>query len=654
MGLVKRCGIGSIDRLVGPTTNREKGAVRRMNSKLVGTFATFVALLSVGATDARAEFMTDCVEKVAPGSLGDVTYVNVSMGLDSKKVSKQILGALYQVYLAAQSEGITLKLASAFRTSEEQKYLWNCYQGAVANGCKNEPIFWSDGICLAKYCPPGCSSCNLAASPGTSNHESGLAIDIHTKSGTNDAYKWLSKDEHKNSKKFGFFPIDAEPWHFDYKGTTPWADPCGGAGSIWQSVCNPEAVAGAENETFKDMPPGMFGKKEAEALLVAGITKGCSQDLFCPDCLTTRAMAVTFLIRAAGVEVGGQPVNPTFVDVDPGAYYAPYVEKAAELGIVSGCMVAEKKFCPDEPATRAEFIKMLIATLDVPLVTPNTPTFVDVPKGSWAYSYAETALELCITTGCSPTEFCPEDSTTRAMAAVFITRAFDLLDANDCVSYCDAAKCEASNYCDPWSVCAFDGVCSASGAKERECSTYACKGPKTDAVCEETVVMETDTCEQETDGLEVVGWSEWGACMPTEPCSADGSQERTRTVCADGGPIKETETQGCTPAPDPNCPGSGQDDVVEPDVSPEPDAGPVPDTGTQSDAQTSSDVGSTVGNEPDAGKPIVPEKSGGSGESSGCAADRNQDGLNIVGLLLLSFAGLLFWRRSREREDIRA
>ena len=52
---------------------------------------------------------------------------------------------------------------------------------------------------------------SLAASPGRSNHESGLAIDI------NDALAWKSALESNNFKYFG----SSDPVHYDYlKGTS--------------------------------------------------------------------------------------------------------------------------------------------------------------------------------------------------------------------------------------------------------------------------------------------------------------------------------------------------------------------------------------------------------------------------------------------------
>lgn len=55
--------------------------------------------------------------------------------------------------------GIEQYVVSGFRPRSEQEYLFNCYQSRLRTGRCN------------------CGSCNLAATPGTSKHEKGLAID---------------------------------------------------------------------------------------------------------------------------------------------------------------------------------------------------------------------------------------------------------------------------------------------------------------------------------------------------------------------------------------------------------------------------------------------------------------------------------------------
>jgi hypothetical protein len=99
---------------------------------------------------------------------------------------------------AAHEAGVRLSLTSGFRTNAEQTRLYNCY--------------------LSKRCNNG----NLAARPGYSNHQNGLALDLSTST-------WLAR----NASKFGFVrTVPKEAWHYEYRGKDP-GGPCtrGAAGS---------------------------------------------------------------------------------------------------------------------------------------------------------------------------------------------------------------------------------------------------------------------------------------------------------------------------------------------------------------------------------------------------------------------------------------
>lgn len=110
---------------------------------------------------------------------------------------------------AARNEGITLVLTSGYRTYEEQKKI---YDDTVAQ--KGEQY-----------------ALDYAAKPGTSEHETGLALDIFTYGGvmetfhTTATYAWL----HANAYKYGFIEryeegkkyltgYDPESWHYRYVG----------------------------------------------------------------------------------------------------------------------------------------------------------------------------------------------------------------------------------------------------------------------------------------------------------------------------------------------------------------------------------------------------------------------------------------------------
>src|SRR5690606_9140502 len=112
------------------------------------------------------------------------------------------------------------------------------------------------------------------------------------------------------------------------------------------TTCDKQPVSGAENELFKDMPPGTHGKAEAEAIYDAKITSGCQPSplLYCPNCTLTRVQAVTMLVRAAKISTANPPATPTFSDVPKTHASYATIEAAVAAGITSGC--GDGKFGP--------------------------------------------------------------------------------------------------------------------------------------------------------------------------------------------------------------------------------------------------------------------------------------------------------------------
>lgn len=110
-------------------------------------------------------------------------------------VNSQISGAVFDMAQAAQTAGVNLAASEAFRTKEQQDYFWGCYQ--------------------TKSCNEG----RLAAEPGTSNHQMGLAIDFNCNGGSmqygNVCYDWLEA----NARQYGFIGnVAGEPWHWSTTG----------------------------------------------------------------------------------------------------------------------------------------------------------------------------------------------------------------------------------------------------------------------------------------------------------------------------------------------------------------------------------------------------------------------------------------------------
>ena len=135
--------------------------------------------------------------------------VSVKYCYGQNKISEEVYNKYISMYNAAKEEGLYLIITSAYREYEFQETLWKKY--AAQQGEE-----WADSI---------------AARPGYSEHQSGLALDIVTyNSNMNDfentkEFKWLQDNAHK----YGFilrYPkgkekltgYNYESWHYRYVG----------------------------------------------------------------------------------------------------------------------------------------------------------------------------------------------------------------------------------------------------------------------------------------------------------------------------------------------------------------------------------------------------------------------------------------------------
>lgn len=159
-----------------------------------------------------------------------------------------------------------------------------------------------------------------------------------------------------------------------------------------------------------------------EALVAAGITNGCDPELFCPMAPVTRGQMATLLART--LKLGGSELA-AFSDLVPDSYYARFVNRLVELGIVEG--FPDGTFRPDDPVSRAEISALLVRSLGVDTVgDAPTRSFIDVAHDAWYAPFVEALRIAGITTGCAIDRFCPQDAVTREQMALFLARAFQL------------------------------------------------------------------------------------------------------------------------------------------------------------------------------------------------------------------------------------
>ena len=103
------------------------------------------------------------------------------------------------------------------------------------------------------------------------------------------------------------------------------------------------------------------------------------------------------------------------------AFWSPLIERMAELEVTQGCGDGTN-FCPFNPVTRAQMAVFLTRAFNLP--DGPDPDFSDVDQSYWASDQIAALADSDITRGCGDgSRFCPENPTSRAQMAAFLSRA---------------------------------------------------------------------------------------------------------------------------------------------------------------------------------------------------------------------------------------
>ena len=143
------------------------------------------------------------------------------------------------------------------------------------------------------------------------------------------------------------------------------------------------------------------------------------------------------------------PIDKTtlpFTDVERGRWSYDYILNMYQLGIVNGC--TETTFEPEGSVTRAQFVKMIACLDGVDTSAYAKCRFTDVSDKSYAAPYIEWAANNGIVKGVSDTSFLPDDNITREQMAAIICRYADyagikLADDTPAVTFTDSAQISA-------------------------------------------------------------------------------------------------------------------------------------------------------------------------------------------------------------------
>ena len=118
------------------------------------------------------------------------------------------------------------------------------------------------------------------------------------------------------------------------------------------------------------------------------------------------------------------PVTPSYDDVNKTDWFYSYVTELSDKGVVSGDGTGN--FAPGNNVTREQFLKMLIEAADIEALEDEN-VFADVIADAWYKPYVLKAKNFGIVNGVSDTEFGIGSNITRQDMAVMISRTIEKL-----------------------------------------------------------------------------------------------------------------------------------------------------------------------------------------------------------------------------------
>lgn len=237
-----------------------------------------------------------------------------------------------------------------------------------------------------------------------------------------DRYERLTNNRARWGSSFGaaIDPVQGGLWVYGQ-----YAKPRGTSSGVWGSWVS--YFPWTTPPQFADVPTNNLFSDFIHVMRLWSITTGCDALNFCPSGNVTRGQMAVFVIRALFGENFSFPGQPYFNDVPVTHPFFKYIQKMRELNITSGC--TPTTYCPDTNVTRGQMAVFLIrgklrSLLGDSFEYPSTPYFSDVPSTHPFYNFIQKMRELGITSGCTPTSYCPDAAVTREQMAAFIVRAF--------------------------------------------------------------------------------------------------------------------------------------------------------------------------------------------------------------------------------------
>ncbi len=178
---------------------------------------------------------------------------------------------------------------------------------------------------------------------------------------------------------------------------------------------------------FTDMGNYVWAKDSVDALFARRIIDGISQEQFAPGNAVSRAEFLKMTLEAFDLVQTGK--NASFTDVRAGEWYSNSIASAQMLHIING--YENGSFGPDQPVTREEMAVLVMrilqaAGIELQQIRDGIKFQDDAQIAGYAVDAVRSLNEAGLIQGHDGGRFAPKSSTTRAEAAVLITRILDL------------------------------------------------------------------------------------------------------------------------------------------------------------------------------------------------------------------------------------
>ena len=200
--------------------------------------------------------------------------------------------------------------------------------------------------------------------------------------------------------------------------------------ALWVGALAGAAAAQDSQEGAFVDDDGSVHEQALDALAARGYLDGteCGAGQICPSQPLKRWEMAVWLGRALA---DGEPPalsGSRFADVDVDEWWAPHVERFADLGVTAGCRADPLSYCPDKSVTRAQMATFFVRAFGLRDAPPRG--FADT-AGNTHEGNIDALAAAGVTAGCrtDPLSYCPDRSVTRAQMATFLARALGLISA---------------------------------------------------------------------------------------------------------------------------------------------------------------------------------------------------------------------------------